>query len=59
MVAGLISLGALGLTDEHTGWMVMLVAVSTAALIPIAMSYFVWRNDPDRETYSADQSGES
>lgn len=59
MVAGLVSLAALWVTGEQIGWIVMLVAVSTAAVVPVAMSYFVWRNDPDKETYSADQSGKS
>ena len=59
MAAGLVSLIALWITGEQIGWIVMAVAVSTAALVPIAMSYFIWRNDPDRETYSADPGEKS
>jgi len=54
MAAGFVSLIGLWVTDEQIGWIVMLVAISIAALVPIGMSYFIWRNDPDKETYSAD-----
>ena len=55
MAAGFVSLIGLWVTDEQIGWIVMLVAISIAALVPIGMSYFIWRNDPDKETYSADK----
>ena len=55
MAAGLVSLIGLWVTGEQIGWIVMLVAISIAALVPVGMSYFIWRNDPDKETYSADK----
>jgi uncharacterized membrane protein len=51
--AGAVSILALWLTPEQTGWVVMVAAVMIAALVPIVLSYFVWRSDPERETYSA------
>lgn len=59
IIAGLISLAVLWLTNEQTGWFVMFAAITMAAIVPVALSYFVWRNDPERETYSADRGEES
>lgn len=53
IAAGLVSLAAVWLTDKDTGWIVMLSAVMFAALFPVVLSYFVWRADPERERYSA------
>lgn len=58
-IAGLISLPALWLGRGHSGWIVMTVAVAIAALVPMVLSYLVWRGDPERETYSADNHDEA
>ncbi len=54
MAAGLISLPALWITEGQTAWIVMAAAVASAALVSTVLSYLVWRKDPERETYSAD-----
>jgi uncharacterized membrane protein len=59
MIAGLISLAALWIAPVNTGWIIMAAAVGAAAIIPIGVSYWIWRNDPERETYSAQDSGRS
>ena len=53
MTAGVISLPALWLNAGQTGWIIMTVAISIAALVPVGLSYVIWRSDPHRETYSA------
>lgn len=59
MVAGLISLPVLWITEGQTGWIVMATTIAIAALVPIVLSYLVWRADPERETYSADNHDET
>jgi uncharacterized membrane protein len=58
MGAGLVSVAALWLTGERTGWIIMFAAITTAALVPIGLSYFLWRADPKRELYSASRHQE-
>ena len=53
MLAGLASVPILWLTPVDTGWILMAVAIGVAALAPVVLSYFVWRNDAQRETFSA------
>jgi len=53
MAAGLVSIIALWATGMNTGWIIMMAAIGIAAVVPIGVSYWVWRNDPDRETFSA------
>lgn len=53
MAAGLISLPALWILDGEISWIVMVVALSLAVIVSIALSYVVWRKDPERELYSA------
>lgn len=52
--AGLVSLAAIWLLDGQAGWIVMLATISIAALVPVVISYIIWRRDPRPETYSAD-----
>jgi uncharacterized membrane protein len=56
IAAGIVSFPALWLSEGQTGWIILTVAVSIAALVPLGLSYVVWRGDPERETYSADQT---
>jgi uncharacterized membrane protein len=54
MLAGLLSVPALWLTAVNVGWIVMAVMIGLAVLISFVVSYWVWRNDPERETFSVD-----
>jgi regulatory protein YycH of two-component signal transduction system YycFG len=42
------------LTAVNVGWIVMAVMIGLAVLISFVVSYWVWRNDPERETFSVD-----
>ncbi|MFN3834845.1 MAG: SdpI family protein [Glycocaulis sp.] len=53
VLAGLLSIGAMLALPLTAGFIVLLVATFGAALIPSVLSYFVWRSDPERETYNA------
>ncbi len=53
VLAGLVSIGAMLVLPLTAGFVVLIVAMLGAALIPTVQSYFVWRSDPEREMYSA------
>ncbi|MGY6660879.1 MAG: SdpI family protein [Glycocaulis sp.] len=57
VLAGLVSIGAMLVLPLTAGFIVLLAATLGAALVPAVLSYFVWRGDPDRETYNAPRSG--
>jgi uncharacterized membrane protein len=59
MLAGLLSIPALWLAPVDTGWIIMASFIGIAVLIPFVISYFVWRNDSRRETFSADGTEDS
>lgn len=53
VLAGVLSIAAMLILPLSIGFVVMLVATLGAALIPAVLSYFLWRSDPARETFSA------
>lgn len=58
MLAGLAGAGAVLVLPGQAGFVVLVAAVLVAAFVPMVMSYFIWRADPERETYSAPRSGD-
>jgi uncharacterized membrane protein len=58
VLAGLAGAGAVLVLPGAAGFVVLAAAAMAAALGPMVMSYFIWRADPDRETYHAPLSGE-
>ncbi|XBQ16459.1 MAG: SdpI family protein [Oceanicaulis sp.] len=53
VLAGAAGLAALWLLPDTIGWTVLLGGAMAATIVPIVISYLVWRKDPDRETFSA------
>lgn len=53
MLAGFITLLSGFLLDGFASFVVMLVSLFAAAIVPIVYSYFVWRDDPDVKTKNA------
>jgi len=51
--AGLISAGGMFILPVRAAFPVLIVVTLLAAFLPMVVSYFVWRSDPDRETYHA------
>ena len=54
VLTGFGTLAAWLTTDERTTILVMIVAITITALASVALSYFFWRNDPER---ASDNSG--
>ncbi len=53
VLAGAAGLAAMALAALEVAFAVLLIGVTAAALIPTVLSYFVWRGDPERETWNA------
>lgn len=56
VAAGLLSLIAMSFLPLQTGFIVLVAATLAAAFVPMVLSYFVWRADAQRETFSADDT---
>lgn len=58
VLAGLVSAIAMLVLPLEAGFVVLIGVTLGAAFVPMVLSYFVWRSDPARETYSAPRSGD-
>lgn len=57
VLAGLAGGGAVLLLPGEAGFAVLVAGALAAVFVPLVLSYFVWRADPDREMYNAPPSG--
>ncbi len=52
VLTGLAAAGAGAVVDHDVGYQVLLAGALSAAAISVVVSYFAWRNDPDRANSS-------
>ncbi|MGP1275813.1 MAG: SdpI family protein [Caulobacterales bacterium] len=56
VIAGLVSVISMAVLPIEAGFIVLVSTTLLAAFVPMGISYLVWRADPLRETYSADDA---